>query len=368
MREFWETLGGGYVAAAISVLAVAIVLCVGIGVLSISKKDTESETVASAPPVAATPITTTGSGEPVSEPTTVPDDQTQRDAVLAAIQSGVKKANARGGTSGAAVWIDGWDEPATAGFTGTYRLWSTSKPLTAIGVLDRQTASDPQVDGAMHDALVKSSNCGQRRMVIELQGLSGGIPQAMSAFNGVALKSGITDLTPAQQGPPTDTTCDSYLQQHGVTDAQVDTALFGTVEWTTADAASFGRNLGAGTYGSSGATVLEQLKQPKEMNDDPGGEESVKTDLSWGAGNVFPAGWSPGYKSGWGGWENGEYLAGQMVSLDIDGTPVGVAAVFMPDIQPSNDAIGEGQEDEAVEDIFEQVKTALNEQLKAGRP
>ncbi len=184
--------------------------------------------MASAPPVAATPITTTGSEEPVSEPTTVPDDQTQRDAVLAAIQSGVKKANARGGTSGAAVWVDGWEGPATAGYAGAYRLWSTSKPLTAIGVLDRQTAPDPQVDGAMHDALVKSSNCGQRRMVIELQGLSGGIPQAMSAFNGVALKSGITDLTPAQQGPPTDTTCDSYLQQHGVTDAQVDTALFGT--------------------------------------------------------------------------------------------------------------------------------------------
>ncbi len=83
---------------------------------------------------------------------------------------------------------------------------------------------------------------------------------------------------------------------------------------------------------------------------------------------MFPAEWGPGYKSGWGGSENGEYLAGQVVSLDIHGVPVGVAAVFMPDQQPINDAIGEGQEDEAVEDIFEQVKTALNEQLKAGRP
>lgn len=364
MKRLQETLGGGTISAVIAVLSVAIVLCVGIGLLTLSKNDTGTQTATNTPQTAPTPTPSASPAVPIPESAPAPGDQFQSEPVLAAIQSGVKKANARGGTSGAAVWVEGWDEPVTAGYDRTYRLWSTSKPLTAIGVLDRQTKPDPQVDEAMHDALVKSSNCGQRRMVIELQDLAGGIAGAEAAFTEVASRSSISDLTQPQQDASS--ACDSYLSQLGVTDLPQAAALFGPVEWTTSDSASFAKNLGAGTYGASGKRVLDQLKMPKEKSDDPLSGESVKTNLSWGAGDVFPPSWNLGYKSGWGGTDQENYLASQLVSLNIGGIPVGVSAVFMPDQQPSNDAVGQGPEDDALEDIFTEVRKSLSKQMESG--
>ena len=89
------------------------------------------------------------------------------------------------------------------------------------------------------------------------------------------------------------------------------------------------------------------------------------TDLDWGAGKVFPPDWRPAYKSGWGGSANENYLASQIVSLDIDGRAVGVSVMFKPDLQPVNDAVGQGDEDEAIEVVLNRVRAALKEEFEA---
>ena len=109
------------------------------------------------------------------------------------------------------------------------------------------------------------------------------------------------------------------------------------------------------------------MRRKKEKNDvESSGEDSVLAALDWGAGTVFPRGWKPAYKAGWGGSQNEAYLAEQIVALDIGGRNVGVSAMFMPNEQPANDALGQGDEVEAIEGILEQIKVALSEEVDTG--
>jgi hypothetical protein len=60
----------------------------------------------------------------------------------------------------------------------------------------------------------------------------------------------------------------------------------------------------------------------------------------WGAGRAF-AGLEPAYKAGWGGTQQGEFVAGQMALVDFPRSPrTAVAVMFHPDVPPPIDDPG----------------------------
>lgn len=287
----------------------------------------------------------------------------QQAEVQKAVSSAVKEANQMGGKAQAAVAAEGWDGIAQAGSAGTFRMWSTSKPIAAVALLEAQEEVDgtpAKITSEMRDAIVGSSNCGMRKLVLDLQRESGGLQVAAERFESVAIESGVTSdtLATAQSGPLEDSRCNAYLEKRA-TRTDADAWLFGTAEWTNSDAALFALALSSGRLGPAGNAVRGVMSLPKEVSPDEGGEDSVSTDLDWGAGKVFPAAWAPAYKSGWGGSQDGEYLASQLISLVVERQPVGISVAFSPDEQPPNDAVGQGIEDEAIEAMLTKIRDAL---------
>ena len=112
------------------------------------------------------------------------------------LQHGVDAAAALGGTAEAAIMLDGWRTPIIAssearGEARFMRMWSMSKVATMVAVLrglgwGRRGGRpiSPELDEALHGAITRSENCRQRRVVLELQRLSGGVTDAREALPG----------------------------------------------------------------------------------------------------------------------------------------------------------------------------------------
>lgn len=276
-----------------------------------------------------------------------------------ALMRGVVAAERFGGTAEAAVWLDGWSAPVIAGDKDrAMRMWSMSKVVTAVAVFERVAGRQPspELEEALVAALVRSENCPQRRVIVGLQQLAGGVEQARAAFDDVLARAGArATIAGAPQAP--EEYCQPYLTTHDATvpGHALDPAYqYGTATWTVGDAVAFAHALGTGEYGEPGRRVLELLRRPKQPSTEEGAQLSTST--GWGVGQVFGA---AAYKAGWGGAQRGDFLVGQIAVVSSGGRTAAIAAMFHPLRQPAADDPGQAHAAEALEALLRPLALQL---------
>lgn len=282
-----------------------------------------------------------------------------------ALLHGVEAAEGYGGLASAAIWVQGWPGPVVHGDASRLgRLWSVSKPVTAIaaGLLTSGHFGQP-LYGAMTDAITRSDNCAQRRVVLGLQQLAGSKPRAVNDFTKVLELGSVTLHSEYQIGSISeDQDCIPYLQANrGTVSDPLQPALeFGVYTWNVVDAVSFAHALAIGTYGRSGSAVLHLMRLPKQYALAPTSHDDYTSALDRPpSGGDFPASWRPGYKGGWGGSQQGDFLAEQIVDLDLGGHAVSLAAMFWPSAPAPSDDPGRGVSPAALEALLSTVRMRL---------
>jgi len=287
----------------------------------------------------------------------------QRARLTAELQHGVDRAAAMGGTAEGAIMLGAWRAPVVVtsearGEGRFMRLWSMSKVPTAIAVLrglgwGRRPGRpiSPELDEALHGAITRSENCRQRRVVLELQRLSGGTAAARQALRSVFRDAGAEVRVGTQIAPP-EANCLEYLEtQTELAEPLAPALLLGTSTWRVGDAARLAHALSVDAYGAAiSHEVLGLMRLPKQPSREvvPG---ELTAPLDWGAGESLPRGTA--YKPGWGGSLHGNFLAGQIAIADLP--RIGRAAlvgVFHPDEQPSRDDPGITAAPAALDAIF----------------
>ena len=287
----------------------------------------------------------------------------RRVRLAAELQGGVDAAAARGGTAEAALMLDGWRTPVIAssearGEGRFMRMWSMSKVATMVAVLrglgwGRRPGRpiSPELDQALHGAITRSENCRQRRVVLELQRLSGGTAAAREALSEVFRAAG-GDVRVGTQIAPPEANCIGYLNtQTELAEPLAPALLLGTSTWRVGDAVRLAHALSIGTYGAAiSHQVLDLMRLPKLPSREVKAGE-LTAPLDWGAGESLPTGTA--YKAGWGGSLNGNFLAGQIALTDLPGVGrAALVAAFHPDQQPSRDDPGITAAPEALDAIF----------------
>jgi hypothetical protein len=237
------------------------------------------------------------------------------------------------------------------------RMWSMSKPVEALAGLQLAARDRVPVTAgfsvAMQRALRRSENCAARRMVLEVQQLTGGLLGARTAFGAILRVAGARPIVAYQTEGPTEQSaeCETFLERErsGLVDPDGEAVLLGTSRWTVEDAARFGHALAGEKYAAAGAAVLMMMAKPKQLSQERGAVFTA--DLRWGAGVGF-LGYRVAYKAGWGGSRQRAFLAGQFAVVNVKGRHVAVAAMFHPSTQPRIDDPGETSAPEALEEIF----------------
>jgi len=289
-----------------------------------------------------------------------------RAAVERALARGVQAAQRVAGPAEAAVWLDRWSTPVLAGdTTRSMRMWSMSKAVTAVAVLQRQPVPPPDLEQALVGALTRSENCAQRRVVMGLQQLAGGAEGARGAFLDVLARAGAHAEVSPPIAPP-EASCRDYLQQHaGALGANaLDPAYqYGTAMWTVGDAIDFAHALGGGAYSDAGARALDYLALPKAPSREPGAQ--LSTDPAWGVGRTFPT-WEVAYKAGWGGSGTGSFLVGQIAVVRRGARWAAIAAMVHPTQQPSADDPGLAHAADGLEALLREIAAQLDRTVGAG--
>jgi len=283
----------------------------------------------------------------------------------AALERGVHEADGLGGEAAAAVWVSGDAKPLSSGPVGArHRMWSMSKAVVSIAALEAvNDRPDAVLSSALADAIRRSDNCAIRRVIVGLQEDSGrDLAGAVAAFEDV-LESAGAGIEAAPQAAVAEEACVRYLERHkgGLSGGDLGLAAqFGTAEWSVLDAIAFTHALGDGVYGAPGEYLLGLMAKPKESPLEEPAPPSAPP-LDWGAGAAFPSAWHPAWKAGWGGSQErpARFLTGQIVVLHVDRTPVAVAAVFLPSVQPTLDNPGITVAPQALERIFSAVRLGL---------
>lgn len=249
--------------------------------------------------------------------------------------------------------LDSWRLPVAAasereGSGDQMRMWSMSKVVTAVALLRAQGWGaepgrdlSPEVKEALEAALTRSENCPQRRIVLELQHVLGdSTERAREAVAEVVRQAGGRALPGAEVASP-DAGCIEFLEgQEEIPEPLAPALLLGTSEWRVTDAVRFAHALGENGYGDAVSEfVLGLMREPKAANreTEPG---ELTAPLDWGAGAVL-AGFEPAYKAGWGGTQQGAFMAGQIAVLKLPGGGrAAIAVISHPAVQPSRDDPG----------------------------
>jgi hypothetical protein len=287
----------------------------------------------------------------------------QRTELAAELRDGVDSAAALEGTAEAAIMLDGWRSPVMAsseahGEDRFMRMWSMSKVATMVAVLRGLgwghrpgRPISPELDEALHGAITRSENCRQRRVVLELQHLSGGTAAAREAIQAV-FRDADAEVRVGTQIAPPEANCVEYLDtQTELAEPLAPALLLGTSTWRVGDAVRFVRALSIDTYGAAiSREVLGLMRLPKLPSREVKAGE-LTAPLDWGAGESLPK--ETAYKSGWGGSLNGNFLAGQIALADLPGIDrAALVSVFHPDEQPSRDDPGVTAAPAALDAIF----------------
>lgn len=339
-------------------LAAAAAFLVALGVVLLSRGGDEPGAADPPPARAAAAPAAAGAGDSAHPPARQPVERELSRAVSAAAQEG-------GGAVQAAVMLDGWPTPiAVASESGAalqpMRMWSIAKVVTAVALL-RQLGwggragiePSPQVAEAMHDAIVRSENCRQRRLVLGLQRLAGGPAGARAAIAETLAAAGAdAELRVEVESP--EAICHDYLrtQEGSVADPFAPTLLLGTATWPIGALAAFLHALGRGSYGAAvEGRLLPLMRLPKSRSTEVPSSEFT-ADLDWGAGRAL-AGLDPAYKAGWGGTLQGAFVVVQGAVVELpDGRTLTLGVAFHPDAQPSRDDPGLTAGPAAIESVM----------------
>jgi hypothetical protein len=303
-----------------------------------------------------------------------PDPETHpslRPGITAALERGVHKASQLDGVVEAAVMLGPWKAPAIAATprrdaSRSMRMWSMSKVLTFVSLLRQEgwgakpgKPLTPEVSAALRAAITRSENCPERRVVLELQHVAGGPAQAREVMARVLHAAGASADISTESSPP-ESSCVPYLEaQHEIEDPLGDGLLVGISTWTVDDAVRFAHALATDVYGQAVTRrVLELMRQPKKRSRVVLPSEYTPR-LDWGAGHALQS-MNPAYKAGWGGTEQGEFMAGQIVVVDRPGGGrAALAVMFHPDVQPPLDDPGRTAAPHGLELVMESVAKAL---------
>lgn len=302
------------------------------------------------------------------------DSEPERGEITEALTTSVRRAAALGGSVEAAAMLIGWPEPVVVTSAGSgarrwMRLWSMSKIVTMVGVLRAEgwagKAGSPlsaELEDALEGAIVRSENCRQRRVVLELQRGTGSAEAARRAVEEVLRVAGGEVRTSGEVEPP-DPSCIAYLEsQRETADPLGPGLLLGTSEWRIGDAIRFIDALGAGAYGKAVTErVLAEMRVPKAASREVAPGE-LTAPIEWGAGHAF-SGLAPAYKAGWGGSQDGNFLAGQIALVDLDRVGrLAIAVMFHPDVQPPTDDPGRTTAPRAIELVMSSVRRELEKE------
>ena len=291
--------------------------------------------------------------------------------LAAALRRGVARAADLGGSVEAAAMVDSSTSPIVAtseprGASRYMRMWSMSKVATMVALLRELKwgelpgeATSAEVDDALIGAITRSENCRQRRIVLELQRIAGGIEGARRAMAEVfALAGGRPRIDTEIEAP--EPHCIPFLEsQSELPDPLAPALLLGTSTWRVTDAVRLAHALATGAYGKAISTrALDLMRAPKQPSrESPAGE--LTAPLDWGAGVAF-AGMEPAFKAGWGGSQNGNFLAGQLAVLPIGGGDrLAIAVMFHPDAQPPRDDPGITAAPSALQTVMVSVRSIL---------
>jgi hypothetical protein len=307
-------------------------------------------------------------GQPAGSP---PAPTPAEERLAAALRGGVERAARLGGQVEAAAMLDGSAAPIVAssepgGADRPMRMWSISKVATMVALLrllgwgeSAGRALRPEVASALEGALIRSENCRQRRVVLELQRAAGGISAARSAFAEVFSLAGAAAVPGSQVEAP-ELLCVPFLEEQREIPEPLEPALLlGTSRWRVADAARLAHALAVGLYGRAiSIPALGLMRAPKlPSRESEPGELTAPPD--WGAGSVF-FGLNPAYKAGWGGSLNGNFMAGQIAVVPLGGGDhLALAVMFHTDAQPSRDDPGITTAPEAVEAVMEAARASV---------
>ncbi len=282
-----------------------------------------------------------------------------------ALERGARDGLRLGVRVSAAIWSSKWREPQTLDGGRPLRWWSMAKPVTALAVLQQAAEQgspvSPQLSEAMERAIRRSENCPQRRVVLELQHRAGGEAAARARLAEIFARIGVAQrVQVTHQSQRAQPGCLPYLEASSPPggDTAAPALLLGTSTWTPSAAAAFARGLASDTFGEPGARVLTMMRGRKLRSREqlPGDYTAA---LDWGAGRAF-RGWSPAYKSGWGGASAHRFMAGQIVALRLSHASYGIAVMARPlRQQPSVDDPGLTGTPQAVEAVLRRLRTAI---------
>jgi len=298
----------------------------------------------------------------------------ERKQIARALRRGVTAAHRLGGSVEAAAMLGPWRAPVVAtsdphGRRRWMRMWSMSKIVTAVALLRSMgwgrtpgRPLSPEVIAALQAAITRSENCPQRRIVLELQrSLGESTARARRAVATVLRLAGGRARPGAEVVPP-DPSCLEFLEsQSEISDPLGPALLLGISEWRVTDAARFMHALGSDVYGRAiSQRLLALMREPKARSREiVAGEFTAPVD--WGAGRALAV-FHPAYKAGWGGTQEGEFLAGQMALIRL---PAGgwatLAVMFHPAVQPAVDDPGLTRAPEALEVVMRSFAQALRE-------
>lgn len=293
---------------------------------------------------------------PTQRPSADKDDEDEGGSSNAelddALEEARRRAEAFGGKAQVGIWVDDIDSAFTVGGDAPMRMWSMSKPVVALALLEASNGKlSPGIQTAMRDAITKSDNCAVRLLTLELQRRVGGPDGARAAFAAELERAG-AKASPVEQERPADPVCHEYLRaQGGAAYVSTPAVLFGTAEWTIKDALVFAGALSQGAYESPGDRILDLMRQPKQRDPHARPEEFTAS-LQFGAGIALGR-WEPAYKAGWGGSQSdAEFLVGQIVTLRAGSRRVAIAAMYHPPSEPDLDDPGKLHAPQALETMF----------------
>ena len=285
-----------------------------------------------------------------------------RAEVVTALRAGTREAARSGVKIYAAVSSDQWSSAAQVDGEKQLRLWSTAKAVTAVAALRAaaQTSQGPSADltKSIEGALERSENCRQRSVVLWLQQMVGGPAEASSAIRAELERAGSSDATIPEVPAAVPADCVEFLRTSGVSDQLGPALQLGTATWTPVTASRFAWALAAGELGQPGDRVFSIMRRPKASSREVNDPSGYTADLDWGAGKAM-ANLRPAYKAGWGGTEQQDFIAGQIVALRTATGSYGVFVFGSPDKQPTVDDPGLTAIPDAVEAVLRRLAPVL---------
>jgi len=292
-------------------------------------------------------------------------------ALSGALSKGAADVQRKGlGTAELALMLDRDVTPLVRGAAPfePVRVWSMIKPVTAVALLRARKGQVGGLGRYLRGALLRSENCAQRKLVLELQRAQGGIDQAKRALRDTLAAVGGNLVTRQAQISLDGRDCRvPGYDLLSAADAARPSLFAGTTDWRISDAARFAHGLrGERVFGKNiSDRILGLMRQPKLRSREPSADSRITAPLEWGAGTTFRAlCWQVAYKGGWGRNTTVPFTAGQLGTVELgNGRWAAFAVVFHPSKVPPDSDPGKADAPAGLAVALAPVKRKLQRQF-----